>query len=98
MYLDFDKNRHQIRTEVLTKKVAKIIAEQDSTLELRKRLKDSLVCVGWEPLARIKVVSQDEHKIEWNAECLSKTAVSRAIVDAALRSAFADAADNVSWG
>jgi uncharacterized protein YdcH (DUF465 family) len=98
MYLDFDKNRHQIRTEVLTKKLAKIIAEQDSTLELRKRLRDGLVCVGWEPLARVKVVSQNEHKIEWNAECLSKTAVSRTNADAALRTAFADAADNVSWG
>jgi hypothetical protein len=98
MYLDFDKNRHQIRMEMLTKKVAKIIAEQDSSLDLRKRLKDGLISVGWEPLARVKVMSQQEHKIEWNAECLSKTAVSRSVVDVALRSAFADAADSVSWG
>jgi hypothetical protein len=78
--------------------VAKLIAEQDSTLDLRKRLKDGLVCVGLEPLARIKVVSQQEHKIEWNAECLAKTVVSRTLVDAALRTAFAGAPDSVSWG
>jgi hypothetical protein len=45
--LDFDKNRHQICVEMLTKMFAKILGAQNSPLDTRKRLKDGLAMVGW---------------------------------------------------
>jgi hypothetical protein len=52
---------------MLTMPVARIIGPQVMPLDIRRWLLDGLTVVGWEPLARIKVMSLLEHQNEWNA-------------------------------
>ena len=83
---------------MLTERLHRLIVEKEPAMDVRKRLQDGVVSVGWQPLARVQVTSQTEHRVEWNAECLARTSLSREAMGQALAAAFVDAADSVTWG
>eukprot|EP00972_Heterocapsa_arctica_P006715 982215-Heterocapsa_arctica.AAC.1 len=63
VFLDFDKNRKQVRGEILTKKMHKILKERMPNADLRVKRKEGTITLGWSPVVRITILSPDEQKI-----------------------------------
>ena len=100
IFIDNDKNRKMVRTEILTKKLGGILRSACPGHDVRVKKFDGIVEVDQYPLARVLVESASVYRVEWNLDKilaleLDRDDVGRLLTNAASSSG---AVANVSWG
>ena len=98
IFLDPDKNKKQMRGELIFRKLLKATRAQHPGLNAGGRKLDSIVCIDWVPLARIVVLDPVKFKIEWNFAVVDGKHIDKAAIEAAVRSDVADPNDCIEWG
>ena len=98
VYLDGDKNRKQIRKEVLSRKLQRVLKEKYPNNEFFNRKRDATISSDWVPLARVVVPDPDTFRVEWNLKRATELSIDRAAVDEAFKIAAADRDETISWG
>ena len=107
LYMEPDKNKNQIRREVNTRRLRRVIEDNASALKLRIKKEVGLVSHGAVPLARLLLehdgIAEGEPprlKIEWNKPLVAKLSVSHKLDKEAIEAEFhkprADV--EVQWG
>lgn len=72
IYVDIDKNRGQIRTETVTRKLFKVFKSMHPDMLFFAKKREGQMCSRWVLLARILVESMAEYRLEWNLDLASQ--------------------------
>ena len=94
---DSDKNRKQMRTEFVCRKLAAQLRGVTKE-KLQQRKEDGIVSVGLVPLAMVEIVDQQNFEVKWNLREADRLQIDRPKVLEALRVLLADPATRVVWG
>ena len=89
IFISGDKNRKMVRTEIVTKKLATILAERYPSSQIVGKKQEGRVYSGWLPLARVRVDTEEQTDIEWCAQTADKLKVDRGAILTAVREAVA---------
>lgn len=97
IYVDGDKNRKMVSTEILTKKLGALIAKHVGGQKVVPKRAEGKVWIGWTPVAWITVVSKEEFNVQWNTKKAEELALPKEQIEVALRGAGREA-EEVEWG
>jgi len=101
LYIGGDKNPKMVRTEIVTKKLTKILEEPYPGKIYGKR-HEGKVFAGWIPLARVKVEAADQIDIEWSikqADTMGITIAQRSAIQRQVREALDPmGGEDTQWG
>ena len=97
IYVDGDKNRKMVSTEILTKKLGGLIAKHASGLKVVPKRAEGKIWIGWTPVAWITVVSREEFNIQWNIKKSEELALPKEQIEVALRGAGRET-EEIEWG
>jgi len=89
LFISGDKNRKMVRTEIVTKKLATLLAERYPNAQIVGKRQEGRVFTGWLPLARVRVDTEEQTDIEWCVQTADKLKVDRAAILEAVREAVA---------
>ena len=89
LFISGDKNRKMVRTEIVTKKLATLLAERYPSAQIVGKRQEGRVYSGWLPLARVRVDTEEQTDIEWCAQTADKLKVDRTAILEAIREAVA---------
>ena len=100
VWLDIDKNRGQIRLEIITKHALAALKDfkAEAAGALRCRRNEGSVSVEWTPLLRIIVNDEEKFTLKWNEAALEKRGWIKQELEDATRLAIAAATPAVRWG
>ena len=98
IYIDKDKNRKQIKKEVLSRKLVRILKAKFPTKDFNAQKRTGVITSNVFPLARISVTGPETHKVEWQVQYMQELGIGRGDIDAALSAATADPNHNFTWG
>ena len=97
VFLGPDKSPKQIRTEILSKKLASIL-ESKGFQEVHANRRQGQVCVSWRPLCMVEVVGRESADILWDTEFSSQLGIDRASVHSAFKTAsITTSASSIKW-
>jgi hypothetical protein len=97
IYVDGDKNRRMVSTEILTKKLGALIAKHVNGLKVIPKRAEGKIWVGWTPVAWITVTSREEFSVQWNLKKTMELGLPREQIEVALRGA-GRLTEDVEWG
>jgi hypothetical protein len=97
-FMDGDKNMHQIKCEMATKKFTAILKEQSPGKDFFAKRGQGQVCHKWLPLARLVDITADGYRIEWNFEAADSAGVNKSEVVRILAERDRDTAGSIEWG
>ena len=98
VFVDGDKNRKQIRTEVITKKLAQILTSKTKQ-QLFGRRAEGKVFHAWVPVAKVEVRGPGmEYSVLWNAAKVEELEIPKEEVTRELAEACAGAEAGIQWG
>eukprot|EP00972_Heterocapsa_arctica_P069423 10258372-Heterocapsa_arctica.AAC.1 len=98
IYIDKDKNRKQIKTEVLGRKLLRILKTKFTAKDFVNQKRTGIINSNLLPLARIVVLGPESHKIEWQVQYMEELGIDRDDIDTAMAAATADSHQNLTWG
>jgi len=98
MYVDVDKNRKQIMTEMMGRRLHKVLKEKYPARDFFNRKKLGTVTVDWTPLARVVITSPEVHKIEWNLKLADELGIDKTGVSERLEASLATQENGITWG
>ncbi len=98
MYIDGDKNRKMVRTEILTKRLAQCINKRlpGGPKAFAKRAAGRVSC-DFKALARVEVTGAESYTIEWNIARLAELKLPRTDIEQELKNSL-DTDGAVQWG
>ena len=97
IWVDGDKNKSMVRTEVLTKKLAAIFQRQHIGRPFMARRSEGKVFSEWIPVVRVNVDTPDACEISWNMKYANELQIDRAAIELAFKEIAREPAD-VQWG
>ena len=97
IYVDGDKNRKMVSTEILTKKLGALIAKHTNGLKVVPKRAEGKIWVGWTPVAWITVTGREEFSIQWNLKKAMELGLPKEQIEVALRGA-GRLTEDVEWG
>jgi len=98
IFIDGDKNKKQIRTEVVTKKLCQILATKTQQ-QLFGRRSEGKIYHAWMPVAKVEMQGPgSQFRMLWNNVKVEELGLIKEQILAELETACASPADNVSWG
>ncbi len=88
MYVDADKNKKMVRTEVLTKKLAMLLDRRPGGAKktFPKRAAGKIF-LDFVPLARIMVQNAEEYAVEWKIKLVAELRLHKEEIEAELKAA-----------
>ena len=98
VFLDGDKSRKQIKREVLTRKLMKVLKDQYAMRDFRMRKRDGTVSSDLSPLARVIVTSPEDFRVEWNLALVAQDEIERDAVEKALKESVGSGDSGITWG
>ena len=97
VFLGPDKSPKQVKTEILSKKLAAII-EAKGFNEVHANRRQGQVCVSWRPLCMVEITGRESADILWDTEYAVQIKIDRASVHNAFQTAsISTAASSVKW-
>ena len=100
IWCDFDKNRCTLKSEMLGRRLAKMLRErfQESTFSLRRN--EHTVFLKWLPIVKVTDVTPDDHLLKWNLAASVPAYIRDAKDDISeeLRKAISNAAQDAERG
>ena len=96
VFLGPDKSPKQVRTEILTKKLASIFQSKGYS-EVHANRRQGQVCISWRPLVMVDVTSREQVELLWDSEYSEQLKVDRAGVCKLFKDAPSSAASPIKW-
>ena len=87
IYVDSDKSPRQIRKDILTRKLHKVLKGHYPAIPFFCRKRDGVVSVDWVPFARVSVLSREAHTLEWNLPEAEDRKIDEKLISAGLGAA-----------
>ena len=98
MYLDVDKSKKQIKMEMMSRRLHKVLKEKYPARDFFNRKRDGTVSTEWTPLARIANVNIDSYKIEWNMKLVGELGIDKDKVNEMVEASVPNRDGGVIWG
>ena len=98
MYLDVDKSKKQIKMEMMSRRLHKVLKEKYPARDFFNRKRDGTVSTEWTPLARIANVNIDSYKIEWNMKLVGELGIDKDTVNEKVEASVPNRDGGVTWG
>ena len=80
MFVDIDKNKKQVKLEMIGRRLYKVLKERYPARDFFYRKVSGTVVHDWTPLARVVVTSPEAHEIEWNVKLVDELGIDKDMV------------------
>ena len=98
MYFDVDKNKKQIKMEMMGRRLHKVLKEKYPARDFFNRKRDGTISTEWTPLARVAIVGPESHQIEWNMKLVGELGIDRDMVSEKVEASVPNRDGGVTWG
>ena len=97
-FVDRDKNKAMVRTEILVRKMQLAMQAEYPNLTLRARKKAGVLSTPDAPVCRIVVVSSTESRLEWNLGSSFPRCIDKDVMQRRFEHECTDPMASIQWG
>ena len=97
IYISRDKSRKQVQTELVAKKLGKVLEPLLPAGRLHVLKQEGLLTWKWKPLARVTCYAGKSYHVHWNPAVLRLVSINREEVLESLEALHGASADGIEW-